>query len=255
MRVRLLLVVIALAVVGCGPPTGQSLLDHPTPPTKTNPSVASSAEPPVSPGATDPEPAPSATVESSATPFASGPLEPFPCSTLRPAPTRAPGAFVAADLEALLPKMVGGCPALVFSVPGSVFNAGGDMCVFPPCGDEVPALAAKLGVAVDKVAVGFAIPSNNIPVVWVIAIHLPGSKAGQLIPARLATTDPIARTDLTIAGRNATWEAYNAFVNADYLIAYKDVLFILLYANDPGDMRFEAPAPPADVVAAVEALP
>jgi hypothetical protein len=140
------------------------------------------------------------------------------------------------------------------TLPASDFTPGGDFCLLQPCGSEVPDLAHALGVPLDKVAVGIAFPTGRVQA-EIIAIWLPGASTTKLVPARIKTVDAIAVGDVVIAGRTVTWEAYDVFIQADYLVAYKDILFLIKYANDTNDQVFEPPETPPDVEAAIKSLP
>ena len=102
-----------------------------------------------------------------------------------PTPTRTAPALPHADpeLEALLPVTLSKTSLARFSVPGSTFTAGGDMCILI-CGDEPYRYAKELGIPIDSVTIGFAVADELA--IGMIAYRVRGAATDRLIPARIA---------------------------------------------------------------------
>ena len=170
------------------------------------------------------------------------------------------------ELEALLPVTLSKTSLSRFSMPGSTFTAGGDMCILV-CGDEPYRYAKELGVPIDKVTIGFAVADELA--IGMIAYRARGAATDRLIPARIAIGGYTGHGRLytlpvTAAGRQATYLDAGFGQSGEYLMTRHDVLFIVLGgapskgACHPGYCASPPPGPwtvPAYVAEALGGVP
>jgi hypothetical protein len=204
-------------------------------------SVATVGSPVVAPSATlNPNqlallsPSPSPWVEPTRTPVPTALVTPSPRPSSGTASPTAAASVVMPhadpELEALLPAVLSKTSLSRFSMQGSVFTAGGDMCILI-CGDEPYRYAKELGVGIDDVTIAFAV-SDSLGI-GMIAYRARGAKTDRLIPARIAIGGYTGHGGLydlpvTAAGRPATYLDAGFGQNGEYLMTRHDVLFIVL---------------------------
>jgi hypothetical protein len=155
-----------------------------------------------------------------------------PPSSGEPTPlAEAPGTpHVDPELEAYLPSLLSKTPLIRTSIWGSVFTAGGDMCILI-CGDEPYRYAKELGVGIDDVTIAFAVTDSLG--IGMIAYRARGAKTDRLIPARIAIGGYTGHgfsqgLPVTVAGRSATYLDGGFGDHGEYLMTRHDVLFIVL---------------------------
>jgi hypothetical protein len=132
-------------------------------------------------------------------------------------------------LEAYLPTVLSKTSLTRLSMQGSVFTAGGDMCILV-CGDEPYRYAKELGISIDDVSIAFAVDDHLA--IGMIAYRARGAATDRLIPARIAIGGYTGHgfshgQPVTVAGRPATY-LDAGFLNGEYLMTRHDVLFIVL---------------------------
>ena len=170
------------------------------------------------------------------------------------------------ELEAYLPTVLSKTNLTRLSVQGSVFTAGGDMCLLV-CGDEPYRYAKELGVSIDDVTIAFSL-SDRLGI-GMIAYRARGAATDRLIPARIAFGGYTGHGGLydmpvTVAGRPATYLDAGFGQNGEYLMTRHDVLFIVLGEAPgtgkchPGSCASQPPGPwpvPAYVTEALGGIP
>jgi hypothetical protein len=170
------------------------------------------------------------------------------------------------ELEAFLPTVLSKTNLTRLSMQGSVFTAGGDMCILV-CGDEPYRYAKELGVSIDDVTIAFAL-SDRLGI-GMIAYRARGAKTDRLIPARIAIGGYTGHGGLydmpvPVAGRPATYLDAGFGQNGEYLMTRQDVLFIVLGEAPgtdkchPGSCASRPPGPwtvPAYVSEALGGIP
>jgi hypothetical protein len=255
---RAVAVLLAMVVAACGPPTGNSRFDHPSPADQQTASPATPASPEASPSPTPDVATPSVSPSSSPVPVGTAVAagSEAPCLTFPPAAAYAtPRVPLDPELERMLPHVLSGCPAFVVSLPGTEYGPGGDFCILLPCGSEVPDLAKAVGVKLEDVHVGLSLPLGRTSVIPV-GIRLPGVATDKLIPARTKAMNAYVVKDVQVGDRTVTWESTFTYMGADFLIiAHDDILFIVFYGYDPFDNPSPDPQITPDIVAVVDALP
>jgi hypothetical protein len=157
-------------------------------------------------------------------------------------------------------------PLIRTSIGGSVFTAGGDMCILI-CGDEPYRYAKELGVGIDDVTIAFAVTDSLG--IGMIAYRARGAKTDRLIPARIAIGgytghDDVFDLPVTVAGRPVTYLDSGRGESGEYLMTRHDVLFIVLGEAPskgtchPGYCASPPPGPwiaPAYVIEALGGVP
>jgi hypothetical protein len=170
------------------------------------------------------------------------------------------------ELEAYLPAVMSKTKLTRFSMQGSVFTAGGDMCLLV-CGDEPYRYAKELGVSIDDVTIAFAL-SDRLAI-GMIGYRARGAATDRLIPARIAIGGYTGHGGLydmpvTVAGRPATYLDAGFGQSGEYLMTRHDVLFIVLGEAPgtdkchPGSCTSQPPGPwavPAYVTEALGGIP
>jgi hypothetical protein len=248
-RIAALIATLILIGIGCvGRPSEPSLDDSavsfaPSAPTSTahqSPSALPVAGSPSGPTSPTPSAVPSGTL-GEPTPGPSVPHED-------------------ASLEALLPSSLAGVPLDRYSLPGSFFTTGGDMCILI-CGGEPIRYANELGVPVDQVTVALA--TDDKLGIGMIGYRARGAATDRLIPARIAIGGYSGNShgpswQVTIGGRTATFLLDFGIEHGEYLVARDDMLFIV-FGDSPrsanGSFAPDGAIFPAHVVEAFAGLP
>lgn len=167
----------------------------------------------------------------------------------------------------MLPAEIAGFPLERYVFPAALYQGGGDVCSFV-CPYEPQIHADAFGVDLADLVLGVSYapqgPDRETgPAVLVLAWRAIPRPANSLLEARLSFMKgpgggpPLVQA-LTIAGKSVT-RVYHTFLTADYLYEYEDVLFVI-YGEDhrtphPLAAWTEHEPVPADVLAAIEALP
>jgi hypothetical protein len=164
-----------------------------------------------------------------------------------------------ASLEAVLPTSLGGIPLTRYSLRGSFFTAGSDMCVLI-CGDEPTRYAKELGIPIDRVTVAFA--TDDKLGIGMIGYRARDVATDRLIPARIAIGGYSGHSDgpswsVTVGGRPATFLLIFGVERGEYLVASDDMLFIVFGESPTANGSFapDGGTFPAHVIEAIAGLP
>jgi hypothetical protein len=149
-------------------------------------------------------------------------------------------------LELVLPAELDGQILARYSMPAAAVSKGGDICGVV-CPDEMPNLAAALGVALTDIDLAAAY-TDTPPGVLILAIRVPGVDPARLIAGRIEASghsdEPwVIPTELTAGGKRVTWVDYSLLgdpSSQEYLYVHGDVLFSIrpapVTAGPPGSL-------------------